>query len=184
MPSVLRALPYFDDMTEIVGPGVREQILPRQIVLWVSVTPVEQFELPPNAPRFPAILDTGLNDVFAIAPVHLRAWAGFHWSTLPEEDVELFYGDIPVPVRRATLWLHRNQYGWRDSIDPLRPPLEIELSDGITVYGNGEQVGKDSRTKTLRAPRLPLIGLRAFTDMGCQLHIDCLRRLVSQDIPD
>src|SRR5271170_5141115 len=106
MAPVLRALPYFDDITEIVALGVHEQALPRQIILWVSVTSVEQFELPPTAPRFPAILDTGLNDTFAIAPVHLRAWAGLHWNMLPEENVDRFYGNIPVPVRRATLWLH------------------------------------------------------------------------------
>jgi hypothetical protein len=98
--------------------------------------------------------------------------------------VNRFYGNIPVPVRRATLWLHPNQYGWRDLIDPIRPPIEIELNDGITIYGNGERVGNDSRTKTLQGPRLPLIGLRAFTEMECQLHIDCAQRKVSLDLPD
>ncbi len=64
MPPVLRAVPYFDDITEIVAPGVHEQAMPRQIILWVSVTPAEQFELPLTTRRFPAILDTGLNDNF------------------------------------------------------------------------------------------------------------------------
>jgi hypothetical protein len=85
MPPVLRAVPYFDDITEIVAPGVHEQAMPRQIILWVSVTPAEQFELPLTTRRFPAILDTGLNDNFAIAPVHLRAWADLQWNALPEE---------------------------------------------------------------------------------------------------
>ncbi len=98
MPTILSALPYFDEITEIVAPGVREQAYPCQIIIWVSVTPVEQFDLPSTSPRFPAILDTGLNDNFAIAPVHLRAWAGVHWKSLPEVGVGRFYGNIRVPT--------------------------------------------------------------------------------------
>jgi hypothetical protein len=37
MPPVLRAVPYFDEITEIVAPTVREQSMPRQIILWISV---------------------------------------------------------------------------------------------------------------------------------------------------
>ncbi len=184
MPAVLRALPYYDEITEIAAQGVREQAYSYQIIVWVSITPVEQFELPSGARRFPAILDTGLNDNFAIAPVHLRAWAGIHWKSLPEEGAERFYGNIRVPTRRAYLWLHPNQYGWRDWIDPLHPAVRIELNDGISIYGNGEEVGRDPRTKTLRAPRLPIIGLRALTGVDGQLHIDCARRLISLDLPD
>ena len=184
MPPVLRALPYFEENTELRGPSVREQAYSHQIIVWVSVTPVECFELSPDARRFPAILDTGLTDNFAVAPVHLRAWAGLHWNALPEEGVERFYGNVRVPTRRAFLWLHPNQYGWRDLIDPLRPAFQIELSDGITVYGNGERVGGDSRTTGLRAPRLPLLGLRALTAMRCRLHIDGESRSVSLDAPD
>jgi hypothetical protein len=86
-------------------------------------------------------------------------------------------------VRRANLWLYPNQAEWRDWLDPLRPAVLIDLPDGITVYSNGEQVGNDLRTSTLSGPRLPLIGLRALTRMGCQFHIDCARRLVSLELP-
>src|SRR5262245_5850141 len=151
MPPLLRALPYHDEITPITAAGVTEQVYAYQIIVWVSVTPVEQFELPADARRFPAILDTGLNDNFAIAPVHLRAWAGLHWNALPEEGVNRFYGSVPVPTRRAYLWVYPNQYDQRDWIDLLRPAVQVELTDGITVYGNGEQVGSDARTRTLRA---------------------------------
>jgi len=184
MPTVLRELPYFEEITEIIGPGIQEHANAYQIIVWVSVTPVEQFELPPTLRRFPAILDIGLNHNFAIAPVHLRAWAGLHWNTLAEEGVQRLFGNVPVPTRRAYLWLHPNQSGSRDLIDPFRSAVKIELNDGIAVDGNGGQVGEDDRTKTLRAPRLPLIGLRALTGAGCQLHLDCARRMVSLDTLD
>ena len=183
MLPILRELPYSDEMTEISAPGVREFARPYQIIVWVSVTPADQLESPASARRFPAILDTGLNDNFIITPVHLRAWAGLHWNSLPEEGPERFHGATPVPIRRANVWLHPNQPGWRDWLDPLRPAVLIDLFDGITVYGNGEQVGTDPRTRTLSGPRLPLLGLRALTDMGCQFHIDCARRLVSLELP-
>jgi hypothetical protein len=184
MAFLLSALPYYDEITKIVAPGVSEQAYPYQIIIWVSITPVEQFDLPPTSLRFPAILDTGLNDNFAIAPVHLRAWAGIHWKSLPEVGVARYYGNIRVPTRRAYVWLHPNQSGWRDWVNPNCSPFRIELSDGITVYGNGEEVGSDARTKTLLAPRLPIIGLRALTEVESQLHIDCARRLISLYIPD
>jgi hypothetical protein len=184
MPSILRALPYFTEVTSIVGPSVQEQALPYQIIIWISITTVDQFDLAPVSPRFPAILDTGLNDTFAIKPVHLRTWAGLRWDLLPEEGKDRFYNNIPVPKRRACVWLHPNQYGQRDFIDPLRRAVKIELPYGITVYGDGEQVGKDPRTKNLAGPRLPLIGLRALTENKCRLQIDCDSRLVFLDLPD
>ena len=65
-----------------------------------------------------------------------------------------------------------------------QPPFQVELNDGIVVYGDGEQVGKDERTKTLDGPRLPLLGLRALTELGCELRIDCHQRLVILSVPD
>lgn len=183
MPPLLRALPYFDTVTVIAAAGIREQANAYQIIVWVSVTGVEDDVLPATARRFPAILDTGHNDNFTVAPLQLRAWAGLHWNSLPEERVQRYYGGIPVPTRRAYLWLHPNQYGWRDLIDPLLPPVRVEMHEGITVFGNGEQVGDDHRTTTLRAPRLPIIGLRALTGMDSQLHIDAASRSVCLDVP-
>lgn len=184
MSPLLRALPYFDVHSSIVGAGVHERAYPFQVVVWISITPIEQFELPMKAPRFPAILDTGLNDTLAISPVHLRSWAGLQWSALPAEGVNRYYGSIPIPARRAYLWLHPNQFGWRDEVDPLIPAYRLELSLGITVYGNGEQMGTDARTRELLAPRLPLLGLRALSENKCQLRLDCARRLLFLDVPD
>jgi hypothetical protein len=184
MPSILRALPYFTDLTSIIGPSVQEQALPYQIIVWISIITVDRLDLAAGSSRFPAILDTGLNDTFAIRPVHLRMWAGLRWDSLPEEGKDRFYNNIPVPKRRAFVWLHPNQYGQRDFVDPLRKAAKIELPYGISVYGDGEQVGKDPRTKNLIGPRLPLIGLRALTDNKCQLHIDSSRRLVFLDLSD
>jgi len=46
-----------------------------QFVLWVSLTPTNLFTLPPGAPKFPVLLDTGHNHNFSITEKHLRAWA-------------------------------------------------------------------------------------------------------------
>ena len=188
MPPVLRALPYFEEETVIIGRGVHETARSHQIIVWVSVTTVEQFD-PPTDRRFPAILDTGHNDNFAISPLQLRMWARLHWHELPEEGVSRFYdagpviGSVAVPMRRAVVWLHPNQHGWRDHFDPLRPAVPIELSYGIAVYGK-ELVGEDPNTPKLKGPRLPLLGLRALTGMGCDLRIDSRNRLVWLESPD
>ena len=159
MPTVLNALPYFEHPSKATGPGVTEKIKAFQIVIWVSVTQTNQYILPKNANRFPAILDTGLNDTFAIRPKLLRQWTGLDWREFDEDEFRL-RGDIRIPTRRAFLWLHPNLPNERDACDPSQPPFPVDLHDGITVYGDGEQVGDDERTKKLEGPRLPLFGLR------------------------
>lgn len=187
MRPVLASLPYSNASSKILGPGIQEEVRPFQIVVWVSVTPVECFELPRDAKRFPAILDTGFNDCFAIGPLQLRAFAGLDWKALPCEDEDTRFRDydgVRIPLRRAYLWLHPNSAAERDTMNPDRPAVRLELNDGITVYGNKESVATNPRCLDLRAPRLPLIGLRALTEAECELRIDCKNRFVSLDMPD
>lgn len=141
--------------------------------------------LPPQPRRFPAILDIGLTDNFVISPLQLRMWMNMDWRDFPEEGAVRFYsGEIRVPSKRAFLWIHPNQYGWRDQLDPLRPAVRMEVTEGITIYGKGEQIGDDPRTTSLRSPRLPLIGLRALTGMKAQLRIDSGSQKVWLDLPN
>jgi len=181
MPPVLRALPYFDHRTTIAFGGRTVDVVPFQIALWVSVARPAESAPAPNARRFPAVLDTGFSGTFAITPAQLREWAGIEWSSLLiEPGPELLYQNVPVPHRRANLWVYPNQYGWRDVFDPIMPPYRLELNRGIAVFGNGECVGVTA-TRTLTGPRVPLLGLRALSDNPVALQLDPPNRHVWLD---
>ena len=57
--KILRRLPYFEERTEVALPDGTVPVLPYQIVVTISITVRNLMELPPDAPRFPAVLDTG-----------------------------------------------------------------------------------------------------------------------------
>ncbi len=184
MPPVLRALPYFAHSTEVFMRDERVEVRAYQIIVWVGIAGVGEFQPAPDAPRFPAILDTGHNHMFAIRPTQLREWAGVEWHLLPTEfGHQPKYNGVPVPHRRANLWLYPNQYGWRDFLDPHTPPALLELNEGVAVYGDGEWLGTGGSEK-LAGPRLPLIGLRAVTSARLGLRIDADAQRVWIDAPD
>jgi hypothetical protein len=66
MTSILRDLPFSEQRDELAIGLHRIPIKPYQIVIWVSLTTRGILELPPHAPRFPMILDTGHNYNFSI----------------------------------------------------------------------------------------------------------------------
>ena len=73
--QTLRKLPLFVMFLfkfEIAGELVT--IRPFQIVVWVTLSVRDELEK--DAPRFPAILDTGHNHNFSIQGSHLLRWAG------------------------------------------------------------------------------------------------------------
>ena len=61
----------------------RIPIKPYQIVVWVSVTARAVIELPRDAPRFPAVLDTGHSHNFSIQDKQLTQGAALEVATLP-----------------------------------------------------------------------------------------------------
>jgi len=178
MLPILRSFPFFPIRTIVEFGGRSVDIYPHQIVVWVGLTEIDQTDPPPVDCKFPAILDTGHSHNFAISPNHLRDWARIEWNQLPLERVERFHQGIPVPMRRANLWLYPNQSGWRDWIDPARLPILLPLDEGIAVFGNGVDVGTKATTQ-LVAHRLPVLGLRAIVTNRLHLHIDPVRRHVS-----
>ena len=48
--------------------------MPYQIVVMVSIAANRVIEFPSDAPRFPAVLDTGNNHNFAIRQEHFARW--------------------------------------------------------------------------------------------------------------
>ena len=59
----------------VPAPDGLEEVKPYQIVVQVSIADQSTIDLPQDAPRFPAILDTGNNHNFAIRQGHFGRWA-------------------------------------------------------------------------------------------------------------
>jgi hypothetical protein len=172
MEPILRALPYFDKETTVTFDTTRLTIYAYQVILWVGIAKVGEDKPADDLRFFPAILDTGHNHNLAISPHQLRHWSGIAWQSLPlERGEEKKYQNVPVPHRRANIWVRPNKHGSRDDPDPDQPPVLMELDKGIAVYGDNEQVGIKATT-SLVGPRLPLIGLRTLTINKTKLEVD------------
>jgi hypothetical protein len=169
--TVLRKLPFFETPTTTWVRNDRLAIKPYQIILWVSLAAGEQDQLEPNIPRLPALLDIGLSYNFAIGENQLLRWAGLHPQSLSLLGHARLSG-LPVDVRDADVWLHRNQPGQRDLFTD-QPPFRLELYRGIAVYPRD----------TPNAPRLPLLGLRGLRWTNLQLALDCQACRISLRTP-
>ena len=171
MPAIIGNLPFFEKHTTVTVAGGAVRIKPYQIIIWVSIGEMGTRVLPPNTPRFPAILDLGHSHNFSITEEHLEKWAG-----IDPEGLESL-GTIRVSEQRlhllnANVWLHLNRFGQRDEFSG-QPPLSLEMDSGIAAYP------KDTTT----APRLPLLGLRGLRRADLQLHVDCQKCRVSIRTP-
>ena len=110
-------------------------IRPNQIVIWVSLTSVGQLIITPDTPRFPVLVDTGLNHNFSIKEEHVAVWAGVSPASLPKLGKSIVNG-VEIPQHNANVWLHRNQLGEADvSVDG--GPIFLELDGGISISPRG-----------------------------------------------
>jgi hypothetical protein len=169
MSKILDQLPYPDVLDAVVVQGERIPILAHQIIVWVSVSRRDVVDLEADAPRFPAILDTGNTFRFSLAEDHVIRWCG----------LRLFHLDVlgPVLINRqrlnryaADVWIHRNRRKQRDAFR-AQPPFRLELRDGIAVY---------PADAGILAPRLPSLGIRAIDENGLRCTINGRRRTVSR----
>jgi hypothetical protein len=171
MTAILRQLPFQEAEGEVHVELERIPVKPYQIVVWVSVTPRTVLDLPPNAPRIPAILDTGHSHNISIQRRHLAEWARVEEGALPPLG-QIRQRDRLAPLRAAHLWIHPNVPGKRDEWSGA-PALRLGLDRGIAVYpGDGD------------FPRLPLLGLRALVRNRLHFTVDSERRLVNLRTPD
>jgi hypothetical protein len=166
VPTILQRLPYSQWQTTVRVRGREEAVKPTQIVIWASITRIDQRELDPTTPRFPVVLDTGLSHNFAIKEEHLIRWAGLDPRYFRRLRAITIEGKI-VPLHEAEVWLHPNQPGERDQLAD-RPPFRLQLATGIAIYPRG----------MTPAPRLPLLGLRGLEWSKLRLTIDCDHRRV------
>ena len=171
MGTILRNLPFYDDPTIAVVRGQRLAILPRQIIVWVSLGPRGLDELDVRTPRFPAVLDTGFTDNFLIHEQQFRFFTGLQLQHLPSQQSFLITADRRVPVHVANVWLHRNRPGRRDDFSQGSPFL-LDLHRGIGICQDADNY-----------PRLPLLGARALRQVGLQVHLDYQRFRVSMRSP-
>ena len=94
---IIDRLPISEAAWFAPSPDGAEEVKPYQIVVLVSIAGQELAALPDDAPRFPAILDTGNNHNFAMRQAHLERWAPM---ILPEAGrVEI--GDLHHPAPRG-----------------------------------------------------------------------------------
>jgi hypothetical protein len=74
MDHIIRKLPYSDHQRTVAVPGGTEFIIrPNQIVIWISLTSVDQLAIATDTPRFPVLVDTGLSHNFSIPCLGMRA---------------------------------------------------------------------------------------------------------------
>jgi hypothetical protein len=166
MTLILQDLPYYDTISYADVNRQLVQIVPHQIVVWVSLSLRSTPALSGSPLRFPAILDTGNSYGFALAERHLEQWAGLTRQMLEELGTVLI-NRARVPRQSAAVWLHPNKKGERDTFRRA-PPFRLDLRDGIAVYPAGSD---------FQAPRLPLLGLRAIDEnkLRCEINGERLR---------
>jgi hypothetical protein len=140
--------------------GEQVEVLPRQIIFWISVAPPSAIDLPSSALRFPVVFDTGFNGSLVIREEHLNDWGGYGPTALLTTGAALLHGE-PARLKRANVWLHFDR-------DSDAPPCCLELAGGIVVT-----------TPASAKPRLPLLGMRAFEASGLRAMIDYRARVVT-----
>jgi hypothetical protein len=171
MTAILRRLPFSERQDEVNIGLERVRVRPYQIVIWISVTARTVLDLPPHAPRLPAILDTGHTHHFLLQYRHLAEWAQLSPAQLPQRATITVDGQ-PVPLHAATVWLHANQPGHRDHFRDV-PPLPLHLVEGVAVSPQGSTF-----------PRLPLLGLRALVGNRLHFTLDPERCVIHLRTPD
>lgn len=168
MAIILDALPYLDRPEMITVQGEQIRLRPYQLIVWVSVHMKGVAELESNAPRFPAILDTGNNFTFTITERQLVKWAGIRPSLLRLLGPVVLNG-IEMERRAGNVWIHPNRKGQRHALKPSAP-YHLELDRSLAIYPD------DAR---LPGPRLPLLGLRALDENGLDLRVTTRKRSVA-----
>jgi hypothetical protein len=164
MRQFLKDLSFSANPMEIVGPDTPAlQLKPFQLVIWISLSARGTLQLPANAPRLPAILDTGHNHNLSLREEQLvraglppEAWE-WRGASLKIRDSSSVEWDIPRLL--VDVWLHSNLARFKHH------PLPIRLgAHGAACYpAQGPVLG----------PRLPVVGMRAFCLASLALELLC-----------
>jgi hypothetical protein len=121
----------------VVTPDGPVEVLPYQIVVMVSIAATRVIALPADAPRFPAVLDTGNNHNFAIRHEHLDRWTGL---SLPKRGL-VIVGGRTIPLYAANVWIHPeilangSACGWKKASRSILPTWRTRPGSRSLVSG-------------------------------------------------
>jgi hypothetical protein len=132
----------------VATPDGTAQVMPYQIVVMVSIAAKTVMELPADAPRFPAVVDTGNNHNFAIRHEQFARWTGLRLAKRGLINV----GGAMIPLHAANVWIHP------DSGAAFR----LRMEEGIAIYP----------PDVANPARLPILGLRGLVRNGLNIVID------------
>jgi hypothetical protein len=132
MSKILDQLPYSDAIGRPVVCGEEVSVHAHQIIVWVSLSARDSLQLAEDAPKIPAILDTGNTFGFSIAEQQLVRWCGMQPRSL-ETLGPVLINNQRLNRHSADVWLHPNQPKRRDSFR-REPPFRLELRDGIVLF--------------------------------------------------
>jgi hypothetical protein len=172
MTAILRRMPFFDRPSYVNVGGANVRVKADQIIVWLSLSLDDMLMPDPQAPRFPAILDTGNTHRFSATETQIRRWAGIDPRRLDRVGTARQAGRF-FPLHSAQVWLYKNRPGERDAWIES-PPWPLEMRKGIVIYPDSAPL----------APRLPLLGLRALRENRLHLRIDGENGVVSLRSPD
>lgn len=164
MPTIIRRLPFVEQMQEFSLFEQKLSFLPDQIFVYVTLL-VSGSEFDPKAPRFPVVLDTGTNHNLVINEGHLESLAGCKIEALPRAGKVNFRG-AELATYEADVWLYFNVPGTREPRLDIKPVC-IELNNGIIVT-----------PREPLHPSVPALGIRALRSAKLRVLIDCELRLV------
>lgn len=144
--------------------------------VYISLTAPDASELPPDAIRFPAIVDTGNSLALSIRQLHLETLSALRLDDLIQQPGPV--GTIhdasgktaTIPRRKAKVWLHP----FPESGEATARDLQVV--GGILVYPT-PQGGQQPAAPV--GPRVPLLGARAFFPTGLCVSVDYGRLVVS-----
>jgi hypothetical protein len=175
VPVYVQDMLFSDRSKELTVLGVPVKVFAYEPVVWVSLTAADVIALPPDAPRFPALVDTGNVVALNIREGHLSAWtkpplgAGDLPFAAPPRPVHDASGQVTrLPRNRARVWLHPYPEG------AGRPPLDLEVSGGILDYEPPPSVPQGQLPGPV-GPHLPLLGALAFRPRGLSVHVNYRR---------
>ena len=162
MPLVIDRLPIPNSPRNVtLANGDIVEIKPLQPIVWISISPPEIVLPGIDAPRFPAVIDTGFNNTLLIQDSHLERWADLSAGKLRLSPVE------PVAIwgqrlhfRLADVWLYSHEME-KPALASNQMPHCLEMHPGIVVVA-----------KEHRELRLPLLGMRGLAWNKTRLEVD------------
>lgn len=165
--KIIDRLPIFEQGWIVPTPDGVEEVKPFQIVVLVSIADEGIIAQPEDAPRLPAVLETGNNHNFAIRQGQFGRWA----PTVRTRRGRVEVGGFSVPLVGADVWVHPNRPG---TIDPNgQPPFRLELRGGIAVYP----------PDVPNPARLPILGLRGLIRNRLRMTIDGESKALTLESP-